>query len=188
MAELETSAPARGLGLPLVRRGCRLEALDPGPVWQVSPYPGRLAALDKALKPLGFRFPQPGEVLAGKGGARLVWAGRESAFLIGAAAPEGLPAALVDQSDGWVALHIEGAAVLGVLARLVAVDLRDQALAAPASLRSQLGHLPVLIIKNAPQAFEIWSYRSMAASLVHELDEAMRGVAARSETGSGQGL
>ncbi|MFN3952843.1 MAG: sarcosine oxidase subunit gamma [Pararhodobacter sp.] len=179
MAELDITLPSAGLGLPITRGNCRLEAAALGPVWQIMPFPGARDALDAALEPLGLRFPDPGQVLNGRDGARLVWAGRETAFLIGAAQPPGLPAAVCDQSDGWVVLHLSGARVVDVLARLATIDLRDEAFPVASSARIQLNHLPAMIIKNDSQALEIWSYRSMAATLVHELGVAMRAVAAR---------
>ncbi len=169
MADLIATAAVSGL--PLSHGDVTLSAFDPGPVSAIAPYPGRDLP--------GLPFPAPGAVLA-HGGGRLVWAGREMAFLLGVPAPDlaGL-AAVTDQSDGWVWLVLEGAGAAGVLARLCPLDLRPVAFAPGTAARSVLGHLPVLMIRTGPERFELAAFRSMAGTLVHELEAAMRGVAAR---------
>lgn len=162
-------------GLPVRRGAAVLAALDPGPVWSIAPYPGR--DLSAALAPL--HFPAPGEVVEG-GGMRLVWAGRDMAFLTGAPAPalDGL-AAVTDQRDGWVWVTLTGADAAAVLARLCPLDLRAAAFPVGTSARSVLQHLPALLVRVGDQAFQIATYRSMAATLLHEVEAAMRAVAAR---------
>lgn len=176
MADLKQT-PAVG-GLPLTLGRCRLEALDPGPVTSVSPYPGQDLATD--LASLGLAFPAPGAISA-RGAARLVWAGREMAFLIGIEPPASLArnAALTDQTDGWTWLHLTGPDARAVLARLTPLDLRDAAFATGTSARSLIGHLQAILIRPAPEAWEIAVFRSMAGTLVHDLGAAMRAVAAR---------
>ena len=88
-------------------------------------------------------------------------------------------AAVTDQSDAWAIVQIEGAGAEDVLARLVPVDLRARTFAENHLAKTMLGHMSVTITRVGPQAFEIMVMRSMAATLVHELDVAMRGVAAR---------
>ena len=99
-------------GLPVRHGACTLSAFDPGPVTSIAPYPGRDLS---AVLP----FPEPGQVTAYQSG-RLIWAGRDMAFLVGVAAPDltGL-AAVTDQSDGWAWVTLEGASVEAVLARLL---------------------------------------------------------------------
>jgi sarcosine oxidase subunit gamma len=163
--------------LPLVHGVTRMSTIGPRRVTAISPYPGQ----SEAVAAVSGGFPAPGEV---RGGAlRLVWAGHAMALAFGEGLPEGLGqvAAVVDQSDGWAGVTLEGEGAQAVLARLVAIDLR--ALPAPASARGLLGHLPLLLIKESATRFEIWSYRSMAGSLVHELEAAMRNVAARRSVG-----
>lgn len=169
-------------GLPLIFGRARIEALDPGPVTSIAPYPG--ADANPALAALGLRFPAPGRVQAA-GRARLVWAGRELAFLIGVALPGALRAdlagvvALSDQSDGWAWVHLTGADARAVLARLTPLDLRDSGLGVGHCARSTINQMPAIVIRLAPEAYEIAVFRSMAATLVDELSEAMRTVAAR---------
>ncbi len=84
---------------------------------------------------------------------------------------------MTDQSDGWAGLRLEGPDAAEGLARLVPVDLA--ALAPPSAIRSQINHLPLLLIHPAPEVFDLWSFRSMAGTLVHEVQAALTGLAAR---------
>lgn len=172
MADLTETAPFAGLALPLERGACRLAALPMGPIAAIAPFPGRTAAVAARLG----GFPEPGALLATQAG-RLAWAGRETAFLFGAAPDLAGLAAVTDQSDGWAGLRLDGQDAAGVLARLAALDLA--ALAPGAALRAQLNHLPLLLIHPAAETYELWSFRSMAGTLAHDLAEAMTAVAAR---------
>ncbi|PTX03897.1 sarcosine oxidase subunit gamma [Pararhodobacter aggregans] len=159
-------------GLPLAIGRVTLTAFDPGPVTAIAPYPGRdLSAV--------LRFPAPGEVIE-EGARRLIWAGREMAFLTGGPAPDltGL-AAVTDQSDGWVWVTLAGRDATAVLARLCPLDLRASAFPLGTSAKSVLQHLSVLLVRTAEDAFQIAAYRSMAGTLVHDLSAAMQAVAAR---------
>jgi len=180
VAELRAQTPCAGLGLPFVSGGCRLSELEFESITAIAPYPGREGVVDAALKPLGLRFPAPGETLSA-GGVRIVWAGRACAFLIGGPAPQGLKdhAAVSEQSDGWAGLRLEGPDAAEVLARLVPIDLRLAAFAPGRCARAPVNHMPALILRKTPDTLEIRVFRSMAATLVHELSEAMRGLAAR---------
>jgi len=176
VADLKPILPLAGLNETIGR--VRLVALDPGRVTAVAPWPGRDA--DTALAPLGLRFPQPGAVIAAQG-ARIAWAGRQLAFLIGAEPPAALVAvaALTDQTDGWVWVHLSGADAVAVLARLTPLDLRPSAFAVGTSARTLINHMQALILRGAEDGFEIAVFASMAGTLHHELTEAMRRVAAR---------
>lgn len=142
----------------------------------IAPYPGQGAALTKGLKPLGLGFPAPNTAQT-KGEAEIVWTGRDQAFLIGVAAPEGLAAAVTDQSDAWVTLTLIGPQARAVLARLVPLDLR--AAAKGQAFRAGLNHMPLILIVDGPEAFRLMTFRSMAATAWHEVAEAMAMVAAR---------
>jgi len=177
---LAAREPCAGLGLPLTLGRCRLDRLEGETITAIAPFPGKKPALDTCLKPLGLRFPEPGESLSSVG-VRIVWAGREAAFLIGAQAPEGLHdhAALSDQSDGWAGLRLEGPDSEAVLARLVPLDLRGGVFGPGQCARAPINHMQALILRAGPDAFDLRVYRSMVATLVHELTEAMRGISAR---------
>ena len=179
MADL-IAKPALGALPSVTLAGTELAQLALNPLTSVAPYPGRLAQVNAALAPLGLTFPAPNSQNV-TGAARLVWTGREQAFLIGAAAPAGLSdhAALTDQSDGWAALGLSGPAAVDALARLVPLDLREQAFPPGQVCRAALGHLSMILTRSGPQAFEILVFRSMARTAWHELGDALERVAAR---------
>ena len=139
----------------------------------IAPYPGQAQAVGQAL---GMDFPAPNAATQ-TGAARLVWVGREMAFLIGADAPANLPAAVTDQSDGWVTLTLSGDQAVDVLARLVPLDLRH--MRCGQVVRSGLNHLPLIAIAETGGAFTLLTYRSMARTAWHEIEDAMVKVAAR---------
>lgn len=175
MADLQAETPFGDLALPLALGECRLEALPMGHILSVAPYPGNEAVVADRLG----GFPAPGEIHA-LGGSRLVWAGREQAFLFDAddRRGEGLEglAAVTDQSDGWAGLQLSGADAAEVLARLVPLDVA--LMQAGRSARSLLNHMPLLLIRT-DAGFELWAFRSMAGTMLHEIGTAMRAVAAR---------
>lgn len=173
------ATPAVAGLLPRAAGSCRLEAGQPGPVTAIAPFRGQAAAVSAALAALGLAFPAPGRALA-SGNARILWAGRDLALLAGAAPPPlaGL-AAVTDQSDGWAVMALSGAAHAAVLARLVPVDLRPAAFPEGAAIRAPLNLMPALLARTGPATVEIWVFRSMAATAVHEIAAAMARVAAR---------
>lgn len=160
--------------------GVTLAELAVGPITSVAVLPGGSAAVAKGLKPLGLTFPAP-NTLSAKKGARLIWTGRDQAFLIGVTAPVLEGAALTDQSDGWTVLGLDGAGASDVLARLVPVDLRLQAFSAGAVCRTQLNHMNVVLLRSGSTSFEIMVFRSMARTAWHELHDALQMLAARAE-------
>ena len=163
--------------LPLTIGRCTVAPLSVGPVTSIAPFPG--ADLTAALAPMGLTFPAPGQIIA-KGAVRLVWAGRALAFLLGAPAPDlASLAAVTDQSDGWAFASLSGADAVAVMARLTPLDLRAQAFAPGTAARAPINHLSALILRPSLDRFEIGVFRSMARTLTHEVEAAMRGVAAR---------
>lgn len=164
--------PALGVA-PVTHAGTTLAEAEMPQMTSIAPYPGQAAAVAQAL---GMAFPAPNCVTESDG-ARLVWAGRDMAFLIGGAVPGGLPAAVTDQSDGWVALRLSGGQAVDVLARLVPLDLR--AVARGQALRTALNHLPLILIAEGEGAFTLLTFRSMAQTAWHEVEDAMVKVAAR---------
>jgi sarcosine oxidase subunit gamma len=148
----------------------------------VAPFRGQEKALAKALKTMGLAFPAPNAVSAAQG-VRLVWTGRDQAFLMGAdPAPLAAHAAITDQSDGWAGLALHGAAAVEVLARLYPLDLR--AMPVGSAARAPLNHMSSLLMRTEAGRFEILVFRSMARTAWHELEAAMSAVAARAKLGS----
>ncbi|MFW8594845.1 sarcosine oxidase subunit gamma [Cribrihabitans neustonicus] len=180
MAELVARSSCAGL-LPAVTGGMRLSEEHVGAMWSVAPYTGRQDALGKAMEAAhGVGFPEPNRALT-RDGVEALWFGRDMALLLGAAPDAGLAghAALTDQSDAWAVVRLEGERAEDVLARLVPVDLRARAFPEGHTARSELKHMMASITRVGPDAFRIMVFRSMAATLVHDLKTAMEAVAAR---------
>jgi sarcosine oxidase subunit gamma len=157
---------------PLEMAAALLEVMALGPVAAIQPWPGRVAAVDAALKARGLGFPAPGQSVE-VADTRLVWAGRETAFLIGAPAPELADAAVIDLTDGWAGLSLSGPGAEAVLARLVPIDLRAAAFGEGAVARTLLGHVPVLVQRRAG-GFELLVMRSYLRTAHHEVAGVMR--------------
>ncbi len=178
MVSLIEKSPGEGL-LPRATPGAELREVKVAPIHSIAPFNGCEAKVTAALKPLGVGFPGPGQSTS-KGEVCCLWTGRGQAFLLGAAPPAlGGLAAVSDQSDGWAVMALEGVQAEAVLARLVPLDLRAAGFGRGAVARSLLGHMPLIVMRTAVRSFQLMVFRSMAASAVHELDTAMRAVAAR---------
>jgi sarcosine oxidase subunit gamma len=158
---------------------CTLTPVDLGPITSVALFPGQEKAAAKALKPLGLTFPAP-NTLSHKDGSMLVWTGREQAFLIGVEAPDfGASAAVTDQSGGWSALRLTGAKAHDVLMRHVPLDLRLHAFPVDRAVRAPSGHMSAVLLRESDESFLVLTFRSMARTAWHELETALRTVAAR---------
>lgn len=171
---------ALGGPVPLILAGTELSEAPILPMTSVAPYPGRAAQVNAALAPLGLTFPAP-NMQSASGEVRLIWTGRDQAFLIGAPAPDGLAehAALTDQSDGWARLTLSGPQAEAALARLVPLDLRLTAFPVGGVTRAPLGHMAMILSRTAPATFEIMVFRSMARTAWHELGDALEHLHAR---------
>lgn len=174
-------------GLPLGRGGLLLEACTPPALWLVVPFRGQEKAVEKALPRGAPRWPGTGR-MSERGGLRLIWhAPREVLWAGALPPPEALSACamLVEQSDGLVALRLSGRDVAGCLARLVPVDLREEALGPGRVARSLLGHLPALFLRGANGSVEIFLPRSLAREGCDEITRAMGRAEARAALGPG---
>lgn len=179
MAELKART-ASGDALPLNIGAATLKELDLGSVTSVMPF-GDVAAVSSALEAAhGVAFPKPNRSVA-KQACRCVWFGRNQALLIGPVPDAALKtdAAVVDQSDGWCAVSLSGAACEDVLARLVPVDLRKGYFKRGHTARTQLGHMMASVTRTGADEFMILVFRSMAITLIHEMEQAMKSVASR---------
>ncbi len=180
MADLMAKSPCEGL-LPLSFGDVSLSEMDMTHLTSLAAYKGQDKAFSEALK-TAHGMAGPGVNRAtGKEGARAIWFGQGQVMLVG---PEPVPAlseyaAMTDQSDAWAVLRLEGQGVEDVLARLVPLDLRQTAFKRGHTARSQLQHMMVSVTRVGDSAFMILAFRSMAKTLVHDLETAMRGVAAR---------
>ena len=174
MAELIAKEAWAGQG-PVSKAGLVLAPLADRSIWSLALFPG--AQVEKAL---GQPMPAPNR-WAAAGQGRLVWTGRDQAFLMDAPAPQGLDglAAVTDQSGGWAGVSLTGPSVAAALARLVPVDLSPAAFGAQAAIRAPVNHMSALILRTAPDSVELWVFRSMARTLWHELTEVLDRLEAR---------
>lgn len=168
MSALELTATPAATGLlPLTIGGMTLTETM-GTLTSVAPLKGKEAAVKKALG----GWPEPG-----KADGNILWSGRGQAFVIGEAPSQIKGAAVTDQSDAWAQLTLEGPALEDVLARLCPLDLAQMLPGSTA--RSLLGHMNALFWRLSEREMTIMVFRSMAATAVHELEEAMKSVQAR---------
>ncbi|EAP75783.1 sarcosine oxidase, gamma subunit family protein [Roseovarius nubinhibens ISM] len=180
VTELTAKTPGAGI-FPFEIGGITAREETPEAMTAIAPYKGREAEASAALEAAhGMALPAPGRS-TGKAGARALWFGRDTALLIGPRvdASLGRHAALTDQSDAWIVVRLEGAGARDVLARLTPLDLREGVFKRGHTARSELAHMAGSITRVGPEAWQIMVFRSFARTLAHDLDSAMRGVAAR---------
>ncbi len=176
MANLTAKTPFDAL-LPIEAGDVRLSEVTPDRITWIAPQKGQMAKVSRALdKQLGADFPSPNTHANG-----LVWFGPDQALVLGTALKPIAGAAMVDQTSAWACCALEGAGATDVLARLVPIDLRDTAFGAGAAARTLLGHMNCVLLRTGPTRYEVMVFRSMAATLVHEVERAMTMVAARAE-------
>lgn len=179
MANLIARTPFDGF-LPLSYGSVEATEVDLDPITSVAPFAGQEQAVSALLKKaVGCPLP-PAGTFAEAGGTRVSWSGLDQWFVMGAdvGAVEG--AALTDQSDAWAAVMVSGAEARDVLARLVPIDLRPGTFEVGHAARTMLGHLSCLLMRVGEDGYVALVFRSMARSAAHDLDRAMRMVAARS--------
>lgn len=155
--------------------GTTLACADLGAITSIAPFPGKRAAVEAAL---GMVFPAPNAIITA-GEARLVWTGRDQAFLIGAPAPDltGL-AATTDQSDGWAPFTLTGPLAAEALMRLIPHDLRASAFPAGRAVRAPLNHMNMILMRG-DEGFTFLTFRSMARTAWHEVETALTHLSAR---------
>jgi len=166
--------------LPLTVGGLTLSDATPKRLTAISLWPGAEAAADLGLKTVGLGWPAPDRAVKGAKGLCL-WSGRDQAFVADVTVPPTLAdhGAVTDVSDGWVALNLSGPGAAAALARLLAIDLSPRAFPEGATARTGLGHMMVLVHRSSTRSFTLYVFRSMAASAVHEIEVAMKAMAAR---------
>ena len=178
MPELIAKSALAGFA-PVTHLGTTLSEGSAGPVTSVAPYPGRIAQVEAVL---GMPFPAP-NTQSVAGAVRLVWTGREQAFLIGAEPPAGLAehAALTDQADGWAVLVLSGPAAEDALMRPIPLDLRLAAFPVGRTVRAPLNHMQAVVTRTGDRDFEVMVFRSMARTAWAELAEALAVLEARAK-------
>jgi heterotetrameric sarcosine oxidase gamma subunit len=178
VANLIARTPFDGL-LPLAHGTVEASEVDPGTITSVAPFAGQAAAVSSALKKaIGCELPPVG-AFTESGATRIAWSGLDQWFVMSAEAVSPAGAALTDQSDAWAAVQITGTDARAVLARLMPIDLRPTVFEVSHTARTMLGHMSCLVMRVGDDAYVVLVFRSMAASAAHDLDRAMRMVAAR---------
>lgn len=148
-------------------------------ITSVAPLKGQEGAVSDALKAqMGAAFPAPNRT-TGSAKKRAVWSGRGQALVLGPKLEPIAGAAMTDQTDAWACVALEGDGARDVLARLVPIDLRDGTFKRGHAARTQLMHMNIVLMRTGANRFGIMAFRSMADTLVHDLETAMEGVAAR---------
>lgn len=179
MLDLTPQSACDGL-LPLQVDGATLIEVAPAHVTALAPFRGQAKALSQALHQAhGLRLPNPGRATS-KGGVRALWAGLDQVLVLSDAPLGDLTdmAAVTDQSDAWATVQIKGPLATEILARVTPLDLSAAQFKRGAVARSLVQHVNVVLTRVGPRAFEIMCLWSFAGSLVHDLDVAMRSVAA----------
>ena len=180
MAELTAKSPCEGL-LPFSTGSADLTELWPDHMTLIAPYKGQEDASSKALKTAhGVALPAIGGS-EGDREVRVIWFARGQSLLIGPKADASLDAtaAVTELTDGWAVVELKGKGVADVLARLSPLDFRLSHFPTGTSARTELKHMMASITRTSDEAFQIMVFRSMAATLVHDLKTAMEAVAAR---------
>lgn len=173
MANLIALTPCAGV-LPVTVGEIELTEVHVDRIVSVAPFAGKSKAVGDALKSqVGNGLP----AMRRRNGP-VTWFGHGTWMVADAVTLDGL-AAVTDQSDAWAAVQMAGPGVEDVLARLVPVDLRSSVFKKDHVAKTMLGHMSVTITRTALDTFEIMVMRSMAQTLVHELQVAMKGVASR---------
>ena len=159
-----------------------LQEVDLGALTSVAPYKGQSKACSDALKEAhGMALPGANRA-TGKDGARAIWFGRDMALLCGPEPDATLAkyAAITDQSDAWTTDTLSGAGAEDVLSRLVPIDVRATHFKRGHTARSQIQHMNGSITRIGSDTFLVMVFRSMAGTLLHDLETAMESAAARS--------
>ena len=178
MVDLVAKPPCESL-LPVSIGLCALAELTPPSITSIAPQKGQENQVSMALKTAhGIGFPRPNRA-TGKEGARCIWTGQGQAFLVGPQPGVIKNAALSDQSDGWAVMRLSGADSETVLARLVPVDLGSTSFKRGHCVRTLINHMAASITRTGSNVFDIMVFRSMALTAIHELNTAMKSVAAQ---------
>ncbi|TNF58492.1 MAG: sarcosine oxidase subunit gamma [Rhodobacteraceae bacterium] len=178
MVELIAKSACDGL-LPKTIGSLTLSEAAPEAITSVTPFRGQEAAVSEALKAqIGAAWPAPNR-MTGRAGARVVFSGRGQAFVLGPRIAPIAGAALSDQTDAWASVELSGTGAADALARLVPIDLRPGVFRQGHCARTLIFHMPGLVMHTGQDRYGLMVFRSMARTLVHDLESAMEAIAAR---------
>ena len=180
MVDLQAKTPLDGL-VPVTMGAITLREVDGGVMTALAPYKGQEKALSEALKSAhGMALPAPNRT-SGRAGARALWFGIGQVLLMGPTPDPALArhGAVVDQSDAWCCVELSGPGARDVLARLTPIDLRDNEFKRGHTARTDIMHMAGAITRTGADTYLVMVFRSMARTLLHDLEKAMAGVASR---------
>ena len=182
MVKLTARSPAAER-LPLTIGEVTIREEDASALTLLTPLgdPDETGAAEALKAAHGMAWPAANRV-TGREGARALWFGHPGKALLMGPAPDaalGGSMVVVDQSDGWCVVRLDGPAAREVLARVVPLDLRASVFRRGHAARTLIGHMPGALARLGDESWQILVFRSMARTLVHELETAARGVAAR---------
>jgi len=178
VAELIAKTPLDDMA-PLTIGACTVTEVNMSALTSIAPYSGaKIAEPFKAAH--GMVWPAANRA-TGKEGARALWFGRDMVLLAGPEPDASLSeyAALTDQSDAWTAVTLSGAGAEDVLARLVPLDLSTSQFKRGHTARTQIQHMTGSVTRTGADTFLLMVFRSMAGTLLHDLERAMASVAVR---------
>ena len=177
MSDLIAEIATAGL-MSFETEGCALEEHVPERITWIAPFKGQMAAVSEAMeRDIGCPFPEPNRMTVSDH-ARAISSGPQEALVLGRG-PDTNEAAVVDQSDGWVVLHLSGAMSRDVLARLTPVDLRPTHFEVGHTARTLIGHMTGSLSRLDADIWEIIVFRSMTKTAIHDIERAMKAVTAR---------
>ncbi len=179
MDKLIAKSACSGL-LPITIGTLTVKEIIPEVITSLAPLKGQEAALSKSLKAKhGIALPQANEMTR-DGAVMAVWGGSH-VYLMGAApdASVSAVASLTDQTDAWSVVSVAGPDIEALFARLTSVDGRLAQFPVGRSIRTQLKHMNVILVRTETEEFTVMAFRSMAKTLVHDLSEAMTSLKAR---------
>ena len=180
MADLIAKTPLDGME-PKTLGTVTLAEIDLGELTSIAPFAGQTKALGEAFKSAhGMAWPAPLRA-TGKDGARAIWFGKDMVMLAGPEPDAALNAyaAMTLQSDAWTSVTLSGTDVEAVLARLVPVDVSASSCKRGYTARTQIQHMNGSVTRVGADTFLLMVFRSMAGTLLHDLERAMESVAAR---------
>mgnify|MGYP001824990143 CR=1 FL=1 len=181
MADLIAKTPLDGMEAKTIGT-VALAEVDLGVLTSIAPFAGQAKALGEAFKTAhGIAWPAPLRA-TGKAGARAIWFGKDTVMLAGPEPDAALNAyaAMTLQSDGWTSVTLTGADVEAVLARVVPVDVSAAHFKRGHTARTQIQHMNGSVTRIGADSFLLMVFRSMAGTLLHDLERAMESVASRS--------
>jgi len=178
VVDLIVKTPCNGMTPRHIGRLTLSEVL-PEAITSLAPFQGQEKPVSDALKKqIGAAFPKPNRA-TGKPGARVLWSGLGQALVLGPALKPIKGAAMTDQSDAYACVELKGQGARAALARISPLDLRESVFKTGHAARTEIAHMSGLILRSGAERYQLMVYRSMAQTLLHDLDSAMQMVAAR---------